>query len=326
MRYRKLGRTGWDVSEIGVGTWALGWDSQDEGEAIRAVHKALELGCNFVDTARQYGYGKSERTVAKALREWGRKDRVYVATKVPPIEAGFDWPPSPYDTLEQRYPEKHIREQLEASLKALGVDCIDLVQIHTWSRVWNHDPRPLHVLHECRKEGKLRAVGISTPEQDQNAVIDVMRAGLVDTVQLCYNIFEQEPRAGLLPTALEHNVGVIVRVPFDEVGLTGKLTLDTKWDAADIRSNYYAGDRLARTVARVENIRQAIGTRDQIIAGHAIAFCLKPKAVSTVIPGMRSVRQAEINCAAGEAGPMSDEVEQKLRTHYWRRSFWYSGK
>jgi aryl-alcohol dehydrogenase-like predicted oxidoreductase len=326
VRYRRFGRTGWQVSQIGAGTWALGWGAQDEGESIRALHKALDLGCNFVDTARQYGDGKSECTVAKTLQQWGGNNRVYLATKIPPIEEGYDWPPGPYDTLEQRYPEKHIRRQLENSLKALGTDCIDLVQIHTWSRAWNRDPRPIHVLQECRKEGKLRAIGISTPEQDQNAVLDILRADLVDAVQLCYNIFEQEPQAELLPTAMEHDVGVIVRVPFDESGLTGKLTPDTKWDDDDIRSKYYYGDRLRRTVARVERIRQAIGASDQIIAGHALAFCLKPKAVSTVIPGIRSVRQAEVNCAAGDAEPMSDEVERRLRTHYWRRSFWYSGK
>ena len=245
---------------------------------------------------------------------------------MPPIEEGFDWPPGPYDTLQERYPEKHIRHQLELSLQELKTDCIDLVQIHTWSRAWNCDPRPIHVLKECQQEGKLRAIGISTPEHDQNAVIDVIRTGLVDTVQLCYNIFEQEPQAELFSAALEYDVGVIVRVPFDEAGLTGKLSPDTTWDDDDIRSQYYQCDRLGRTVDRVETIRQAIGTTRQIIAPESLAFCLKPKAVSTVIPGIRSVKQAEMNCAAGEAEPMSDEVEQKLRTHYWRRSFWYSGK
>ena len=151
MQYRTFGKLGWQISQIGCGTWAFGWDSQDESESIRALHKALDLGCNFVDTARQYGYGKSEAVVTKALRQWDGRERIYVATKVQPIEEGYDWPPGPYDTIEQRYPEKHIREQMELSLKELETDCIDLVQIHTWSRAWNRDPRPILALKSVKR-------------------------------------------------------------------------------------------------------------------------------------------------------------------------------
>ena len=242
MKYRTLGRLGWQVSQIGCGTWGLSWCKQEDNESIRALLTALELGCSFIDTARAYGDGRSERAIAKALREWKSSERVYVATKIPPIVAkGFDWPPGPYDSLEDRFPEEHIRKQLELSLASLETDCIDLVQIHTWSRAWNKDPRPFYVLRECQKEGKLLAIGVSAPEHDQNAVLSLLREGLVDTVQLCYNVFEQEPQAELLPAAMEHNVGVIVRVPFDEGGLTGRLTADSKWDAADIRAHLLPG-------------------------------------------------------------------------------------
>jgi aryl-alcohol dehydrogenase-like predicted oxidoreductase len=158
MRYRGFGRTGWQVSEIGMGTWALGggeWGHQDDRDSIATLHKALDLGCNFIDTARAYGNGRSEQVIAEALRQWSG-ERPYVATKIPPVLPG-DWPPSPYDAVDQRFPESHVREQLELSLRALQTDCIDLVQIHTWSRAWNHNPLPFAVLRKAKEEGKLRA-------------------------------------------------------------------------------------------------------------------------------------------------------------------------
>jgi aryl-alcohol dehydrogenase-like predicted oxidoreductase len=327
MRYRKFGRTGWRVSEIGMGTWALGggeWGQQDDRDSVATLHKVLELGCNFIDTARAYGNGRSEQVIAKALKEWPGK-RPYLATKIPPVLPG-DWPPSPYDTVEQRFPESHVRGQLELSLRALETDCIDLVQIHTWSRAWNRDPLPFAVLRKAKEEGKIRAIGVSTPEHDQYAVLDLMRDGWVDSVQVIYNIFDQETQSQLFPEALRLDIGIIVRVPYDESSLTGKLTPQTTWQPGDIRGNYFAGDRMERTMHRVEAIRSVLGANEPDVAGAALKFCLKPPAVSTVIPGIRSVWQAEANCRVGSQPPLSDEIEAGLRNHYWRRGFWYSGK
>jgi aryl-alcohol dehydrogenase-like predicted oxidoreductase len=327
MRYRRFGRTDWQVSEIGMGTWAFGGDQlgqQDDRDSIVALHKALELGCNFIDTARAYGNGRSEQVIAKGLKQWPGK-RPFVATKIPPVLPG-DWPPNSYDALDQRYPESHVREQLERSLRALETDCIDLVQIHTWSRAWNRDPQPFAVLRKAKEEGKIRAVGVSTPEHDQYAVLDLMRDGWVDSVQVIYNIFEQEPQSQLFPEAQRYDIAIIVRVPFDESSLTGKLSLKSAWQPGDIRGNCFAGDRLERTVRRVEAIRGELGQSEPDLAAAALKFCLKPPAVSTVIPGMRSVQQAEANCRVGSLPPMSDESEAALRKHYWRRGFWYSGK
>ena len=169
-------------------------------------------------------------------------------------------------------------------------------------------------------------IGISTPEHDQNSFVELMRDGWLDAVQVIYNIFEQEPQAELLPAAKEHKVGVIVRVAFDEGSLTGKWTTDTTFEPDDFRNNYFAGDRLERTVRRVEKIRQTVGSAEPDLATAALKFALKPKAVSTVIPGIRNVRQAELNCAVSEQKPISDELELKLRPHHWRRAFWYGGK
>ncbi|HEY1489709.1 MAG TPA: aldo/keto reductase, partial [Verrucomicrobiae bacterium] len=250
--------------------------------------------------------------------------RIYVATKIPPQSGA--WPPTPYDKIEERYPEAYIRERVETSLRNLQTDCLDLLQLHTWTRAWNRNPAALQVLRRLQMEGKLRGIGISTPEQDQNSLVDLMRGGWLDAVQVIYNIFEQEPAAEFLPAARELNVGVIVRVVFDEGALTGKFTAQTKFSEGEFRNNYFAGDRLERTLKRVEKIKAAIGTAGPDVATAALKFALKPAAVSTVIPGMRSERQAEMNCGVSDQSAMSDELENKLREHAWRRGVWYSGK
>ncbi|MFN0169482.1 MAG: aldo/keto reductase [Bryobacteraceae bacterium] len=326
MKHRVLGRLGWSVSEIGFGSWALGsnWGPQNDEDSVKAIHRALELGCNFIDTARAYGDGRSERIIARAMKD-RTKGSVYIATKVPPVLPG-DWPPSPYDAIDQRYPEAHIRSMVEKSLRDLETDCLDLIQIHTWCRAWNRNPSAFEVLRALKKEGKVKGIGISTPEHDQNAVIDLMRGGLVDTVQVIYNIFSQEAQEGLFAEAMEHNIGVIVRVAFDESSLTGKLSDSTEFPEGDIRGNYFAGDRLARTVRRVKAIEAAIAGAEPDTATAALKFALKPPAVSTVIAGIRNPWQAEQNCAVGRMPPMSDELAARLKTHYWRRAFWHAGK
>ncbi len=325
MKYRPFGRLGWQVSEIGFGAWALGshWGTQSDDDSIAALHRAIDLGCNFIDTAQGYGDGRSERVIAQALRD-RKGQRIYVATKIPP--APGKWPPGVHDRIEDRYPEKYLRERLERSLRDLSTDCIDIVQLHTWTRAWNRQPAALEILRKFQKEGKILGIGISTPEHDQNGVIDLMRGGWLDSVQVIYNIFEQEPQAELFPAAAEHRVGIIVRVPFDESALTGKLTPHTRFEPADFRNNYFAGDRLERTVARVEKIRKEVGSAERDLAAAALKFTLKPPAVSTVIPGIRNPRQAELNCGVSDEPPMTDELEHRLREHFWRRSFWYAGK
>jgi aryl-alcohol dehydrogenase-like predicted oxidoreductase len=325
MKYRTFGRLGWKVSEIGFGAWAIGshWGTQRDEDSIAALHRALDLGCNFIDTAQGYGEGRSERIIGQVLQE-RKGERVYVATKIPPVTG--NWPPSPYDRIEERYPEAYLRERLEQSLRDLQTDCIDLLQLHTWTRAWNHNPSTLETLRKFQKEGKILGMGISTPEHDQNSLINLMRGGWLDGVQVIYNIFQQEPQAEFFPVALENNVGVIVRVAFDESALTGKLTPQTRFEPGDFRNHYFAGDRLERTIRRVEKIRETVGSQERDLATAALKFALKPKAVSVVIPGIRNVHQAEMNCTVSDEQPMSDELEQKLRQHTWQRAFWYGGK
>jgi len=331
MQYRAFGRLGWQVSSIGFGAWAIGgsWGPQSQEDSIKALHTALDLGCNFIDTAQVYGDGNSERIIAQTLGERKRtnpSERVYIATKIPPTSDG-EWPPTPYDRIEDRYPEKYLRERVERSLRDLKTDALDLLQLHTWTRAWNRNPVALETLRKLQKEGKIRGIGISTPEHDQNSLIDLMRNGYLDAVQVIYNVFDQEPQAEFFPAAKEHNVGVIVRVALDESALGGKLTPQTKFAADDFRSNYFAGDRLPRTVARVEKVRQSIGgSNEGDLATVALRFALKPAAVSTVIPGIRNPDQAKRNCAVSDLAPLPDAFEHKIRPHNWRRGIWYSGK
>jgi aryl-alcohol dehydrogenase-like predicted oxidoreductase len=328
MKYRALGTSGLVVSEIGFGGWALGgqWGPQDDQDSVAALHRAIDLGLNYIDTAEGYGNGRSERVIGQALR--GRPQRVYMATKTPP-QAG-PWPPSPYCRAAERYPEAYLRANVEERLRNLGTDCLDVLQLHTWTRAWNRDPAPLEVLRRLREEGKLRLIGISTPEQDQNCVVDLMRRGYLDVVQVIYNLFEQEPAAELLPAAVETGTGVIVRVVFDEGVLTGKYRKGHRFTADDFRSRYFEGDRLDRAVERVEQIRADVAEagleREYSLADVALKFALAHAAVSTVIPGIRSPQQAERNIAASNKPDLPEDLLVRLHRHHWLRGVWYSGK
>lgn len=325
MNYRKLGTNGPEVSEIGFGAWAIGggWGQQAEDDSLAALHEALDGGVNFIDTAQAYGNGRSEKIIGRVLAE--RSERIHVATKIAPTGSG-SWPPSPYCDHENRYPDDYLAKALDERLSNLGVDCIDVLQLHTWTRAWNRDPRPFETLRKFREQGKVRLIGLSTPEHDQNAVIELMREGWVDTVQVIYNIFEQEPAAELLPTAQEHGVGVIVRVALEEGALAGKFTADKTFEDGDFRRYYFAGDRLERTVQRVERIRKDVEPTDYTMVQAALKFPLMHPAVSTVIAGMRNPDQARANAAVSDLPPLSDELVEKLRGHRWNRAFWYAGK
>ncbi|HYC72794.1 MAG TPA: aldo/keto reductase [Opitutaceae bacterium] len=329
MRYRAFGRRGLDCSEIGFGAWAIGgsWGQQADRDSLAALHRALDLGCTFIDTAAGYGNGRSERLIGQVLRDRaaaGKPGRIVVATKTPP--AAGPWPPSPYCRVADRYPEAYVRANVAERLRELGVARLDLLQLHTWTRAWNRDPAPFRLLRQLQAEGLVGLVGISTPEQDQNCVIDLIRGGWVDSVQVIYNLFEQEPAAELLDVAHEHGVGVIVRVAFDEGALTGKFTPATRFADDDFRARYFEGDRLARAVARAEAVRADLAGSGYTLAQAALKWVLAHPAVSTVIPGIRNVAQAEANCGVSDLPAMPAALVARLRAHNWRRGVWYGGK
>ena len=328
MQQRRLSGHGPHVSEIGFGGWAIGggWGEQSDADSIAALHAALDGGVNLIDTAEGYGDGRSEQLIAEVLKD--RTDDVFVATKTPP-DAG-PWPPSPHCCWRDRYSAAYLRANVEQRLRNLSTDRIDLLQLHTWTRAWNDDPQPLLVLRQLREEGKINLIGVSTPEHDQACVIQLMRDGLVDVVQIIFNLFHQEPAAQLLPVAAETGTGVIVRVALDEGSLTGKYSTDHHFPEADFRSQYFAGDRMARTANRVEAIRadlEDFGLADQYsLADLSLKFALSPPEVSTVIAGMRNEEQARMNTRTGKLRDLPDELIKRLHRHNWLRGVWYSGK
>jgi len=330
MQYRQLGSSGPRVSAIGFGAWALGgqWGGQDDLESKSALREAIAEGINFIDTAAGYGDGRSERLIAEVLQEIPPSKRPFVATKTPPDEG--PWPPSPVCRWEDRYSAASLRKNVEERLRILRAERLDLLQLHTWTRAWNDDPQPLLVLRRLREEGKIGLIGISTPEQDQNCVIDLMRAGLVDCVQVIFNLFHQEPLAQLFPVAVETGTGVIVRVPLDEGALTGKYRATHRFPENDFRSRYFAGDRMERTAQRLGAIRadmERLGLdATSSLTDLALRFTLAPAAVSTVIVGMRSAEQVRENAATCESPPLTRETLMILARHNWLRGVWYGGK
>lgn len=329
MKTRPFGHHGFECSEIGFGGWAIGgsWGPQPEADSLGALHRALDLGCNFIDTAAGYGAGRSERLIAQVLQERaaaGHSARIFVATKTPP--AAGDWPPSPYDDVQACYPGAYLRANVAARQANLNTSKLDLLQLHTWTRAWNRNPAPLRLLRELQRDGLIGLIGLSTPEQDQNCVIDLMRDGWLDSVQVIFNLFDQEPAAELLEVAKTCGVGVIVRVVFDEGALTGKFTRDTTFARDDFRAKYFEGDRLGRVIARTEAVRQDLEGTGYTLPQAAIKWVLAHPAVSTVIPGMRSPAQAEANCAVSDLPTMPPALVAKLRRHNWRRGVWYGGK
>ncbi|MDF1575219.1 MAG: aldo/keto reductase [Bacteroidales bacterium] len=324
MKKRVFGKTGPEISEIGFGAWAIGgsWGAQSEEDSLEGLATALDRGVNFIDTAAGYGDGKSERIIGKFLKS--RPEKVYVCTKTPP--APGKWPPSPYCKIEERYSEKYLRENVEQRLNNLQTESLDVLLLHTWTRAWNDKPVALKTLHKMKAEGLIKQVGISTPEHDQNCVIQLMREGMVDVLQVIYNIFEQEPAAQLFPVAIETGTGIIVRVAFDEGVLTGKYTGKESFGADDFRSNYFAGDRLERGVHRTEKIKKEFKDSGYSMPELALKFALSHEAVSTVIPGIRNKQQAIMNTAVSDLPDLSEEILVRLREHSWNRGFWYGGK
>lgn len=329
MKTRPFGKSGITCSEIGFGAWAIGggWGEQNDDESLAALNRALDLGCTFIDTAAGYGDGRSERLIGQVLKErraTGKQESIFVATKTPPTDGA--WPPSPYCVADERYSESYLRASLEERLANLGTEKVDLLQLHTWTRAWNRNPTPFKNLRKMQEEGLIGLIGVSTPEHDQNSVIDLMRDGWVDSVQIIYNLFEQEPAAELLEVARACGVGVIVRVAFDEGVLTGKFTPETTFGAGDFRSGYFAGDRLARAVTRAEAIREDLADSGFTMPQAALKFVLSHPAVSVVIPGIRTIAQAEANCGVSDLPDLPPDLLKKFQRHNWRRAMWYGGK
>jgi aryl-alcohol dehydrogenase-like predicted oxidoreductase len=320
MRYRRFGRTGWDVSEIGYGMWGMGgWTGSDDRESLRALDRALALGCNFFDTAWAYGQGKSEQLLGEAIRSRTSKDArpVYVATKIPP--KNMKWPGKAEYPVADTYPPDHIRAFTENSLRNLGMETIDLQQLHVWSDTWAADKGWQRAVDDLKREKLVRAVGISVNRWEPVNVLRALETGLVDSVQVVYNVFDQNPEDTLFPYCAKHDIAIIARVPFDEGSLTGTLTRASKWPEGDWRNIYFNREHLDATLTRVDRLTPLVPD-GMDLPELALRFILEHPAVSTTIPGMRRPAHVERNLAASDGVRLPPRLHDALKTHRWDRA------
>ena len=316
MRYRRFGRTGWMVSEIGYGMWGMGsWSGSDDEESLRALQHAVDLGCNFFDTAWGYGAGRSESLLGQLVRA-NPERRLYTATKMPP--KNFQWPSRREFTLDDCFPPDHIEEYVHRSLANAGLESFDLVQFHVWEDSWTDDARWSNKMSELKRQGLLRAVGISINRWEPWNGVRAVQSGLVDAVQVIYNIFDQNPVDQLFPACRERDVAVIARVPFDEGTLTGTLTKESNWPEDDWRNTYFVPENLIPSVERADALKPLVPA-GMTMAEMALRFILDEPTVSTIIPGMRKVSHVESNIAASDAGPLPEELHRQLLQHRWER-------
>lgn len=323
MKYRPFGRLGWPVSEIGYGMWGMGgWTGSNDEESMQALERAVALGCNFFDTAWAYGQGHSERLLGELVRRHPDK-KLYTATKIPP--KNFKWPSRREYTLDDCFPPDHIERYVHSSLKNAGLDSFDLIQFHTWEDSWLQDDRLAASIEALKRQGLCRAVGISINRWEPWNGVAAVRSGLIDAVQVIYNIFDQNPEDELFPACQEAGVAVIARVPFDEGTLTGTLTKDSKWPEGDWRNTYFVPENLIPSVERADALKPIAAAAGLTMPEMALRFVISHPAVTTVIPGMRKVRHVEANMAASDAGPLPPELIAQLRPHRWdRQPTWWS--
>jgi aryl-alcohol dehydrogenase-like predicted oxidoreductase len=317
MKYRRFGRTGWDVSEIGYGMWGMaGWSGSDDAESLASLNRAVELGCNFFDTAWAYGSGHSEELLGKVLREHADK-KLYAATKIPPKNR--KWPSRREFKLDDCFPSDYIFEYVDTSLRNIGIETLDLIQFHTWEDSWLDEDSLLRSIEVLRASAKVRAIGVSINRWEPWNGVRAVRSGLIDAVQVIYNIFDQNPEDELFPACRERNVAVIARVPFDEGTLTGSVTLESKWPKEDWRSTYFVPENLKASVQHADALKPLL-KNGMTLPEMALRFILNNPDVSTIIPGMRKLRNVDANVAADEKGPLPAELAAELKNHRWVRT------
>ncbi len=321
MHTRALGRTGHTVSEVGYGAWGIGqsqWVGADDEESLRALHRAIDLGLTFIDTALAYGRGHSEQLVGRVAAE--RDERVVVATKVPP--KNLTWPAPAGIDPDEAFPADHVRRCTERSLRNLGVDRLDVQQLHVWHDEWVGRGSWQRAVEQLKDEGLIGAFGVSINDHQPANALRLIETGLVDTVQVIHNVFDQTPEDELFPACEEHGVGVIVRVPFDEGALTGAITPDTEFPEGDFRAGYFRGDRRQQVAEHVDALLADLGIERAQLPEVALRYVLSQPAVSTVIPGMRSVRNVERNVAVADGRGLPPELVERLHAHRWDRNFY----
>jgi aryl-alcohol dehydrogenase-like predicted oxidoreductase len=320
MKYRELGRTRLQVSEIGFGTWGMGktdWTDGDDEMSSRALKAALDCGINFFDTALSYGNGHSERLLARAF---GSSAEVMIASKVPP--KNMVWPARAGTPLQKVFPKEHVLTCLNKTLKNLTREVVDVFQFHVWSDQWAYDSEWHETVQELKRSGKARFIGISVNEHQPTNVIKALDTGLVDTVQVIYNLFDQSAEHILFPYCQKHDIGVTARVPFDEGGLTGRVGPSVTFAAGDFRNWYFRGNRKHQVYSRAQSLATEADIPLDQLPDLALRFCLTNPTVSTVIPGMHSPDHVYSNASASEHSAIPDQLLAQLRQHRWKRNFY----
>jgi aryl-alcohol dehydrogenase-like predicted oxidoreductase len=297
--------------------WGMaGWSGSQDEESLASLNRAVELGCNFFDTAWAYGSGHSEKLLGKILRAHADK-KLYAATKIPPQNR--KWPSRRNFTLDDCFPPNYIFEFVDTSLGNIGVETLDLIQFHTWEDGWLDDERLPRAIEKLRASGKVRAVGVSINRWEPWNGVRAVRSGLIDAVQVIYNIFDQNPEDELFPACREKDVAVIARVPFDEGTLTGSITLDSKWPADDWRSTYFVPENLKASVEHADALKPLLKD-GMTLPEMALRFILNNPDVDTIIPGMRKTRNVDGNVAADDKGPLPAALQAELKKHRWIRT------
>jgi aryl-alcohol dehydrogenase-like predicted oxidoreductase len=317
MQYRRFGRTGWQVSEIGYGMWGLaGWTGSDDKETEQSLNKAVELGCNFFDTAWAYGAGISENILGKLLKA-NRNKKLYVATKIPPKNR--QWPSKPEFKLEEAFPADYIVEYTEKSLKNLQTDSIDLLQFHVWEDAWSENEEWKNAIAKLTAAGKVQHWGISVNRWEPDNSLRSLQTGLFTSVQVIYNIFDQNPEDHLFPLCKKLDIGIIARVPFDEGTLTGTLNYDTVFPKNDWRSTYFVPENLKSSVDHANALKPLI-PQGMTMADMALRFILSNPDVGTVIPGMRKLKHVESNISTSDGKGLPQNLLKELKGHRWDRT------
>jgi aryl-alcohol dehydrogenase-like predicted oxidoreductase len=316
MQYRKFGRTGWQVAEMGFGMWGMGeWTGSDDAESMKGLHRAVELGCNFFDTAYAYGEGHSERLLGKLLKAYPNQ-KLYTASKIPPKNRV--WPSRREFALMDVFPPNYIREMVGKTLHNLGTDSLDLMQFHVWEDGWVKDERWKRAVEDLKREGLVKSFGVSVNRWEPDNCLNTLRDGHIDAVQVIYNIFDQNPEDHLFPLCRELDIAIIARVPFDEGTLTGTLTKDSTWPKGDWRNSYFVPENLNASVHHGEALRPLIPD-GMTMPEMALRFILANPTVSTIIPGMRKLKHVEANIATSDGKGLPANLLKKLKAHRWDR-------
>lgn len=332
MRYRTLGKTGLNVSEIGYGTWQLAndpglWVGADLNESLRSLAQFAELGGNFIDTAWIYGFSDdkpnehpSEELIGKFLKQSSQKDTMIIATKIPP--KNMLWPAWKGIPISEVFPNEHIEKCVDDSLRSLGLDVLDLVQFHVWQDDFAQEDGWKEAIQKLTKAGKVKHWGISVNDYQPTNCLKALDTGLISTIQFIFNVFHQKPTEKLLPYAVKNNIGLITRVPLDEGGLSGHFTDQTVFEEGDHRREFFQGERLKQLVERVYQLKFLLGEEAETVPELALRYLLSFNEVSVVIPGMRKTKNVINNAAVSDGKKISDELIREIQMHAWERNFY----